>query len=292
MLNTIARSIYHHVRDTKRQLLRPWEGPALLKARYERIHGKPLSDTPKMFTELLYHRMLEWHEYVDPKYPWLTDKHTVRAYVEQCIGPEYLIDLYWHGYRPDEIPWNVLLQPCVVKPTHMSQQVLVNDGHPNRFHVEQVCKEWLKQNYYWNHREAQYYSLKPAIIIEECLRNEDHSLPLDYKIWCFHGQPAIIQVINSDRDTHSFYSPKWEQLDIAYTQKKQWQERSRPDKLDELLHVAHRLSSEFDFVRVDLYHVKNTVYFGELTFTPTAGALQFADPSWDEHLGYLWRGSC
>ena len=44
----------------------------------------------------------------------------------------------------------------------------------------------------------------------------------------------------------------------------------RPKLLEKMLEISRVLSSDFDFVRVDLYDVDGKIYFGELTFTPAA----------------------
>jgi len=41
---------------------------------------------------------------------------------------------------------------------------------------------------------------------------------------------------------------------------------------------AKKLSEDFDFVRVDFYIHNNTVYLGELTFTPGNAKMQFKNP--------------
>jgi hypothetical protein len=287
--STVAHSLYSHARQATRHLFRTQHGQIAILKRYHRVHGQPLRlDNPRTFTEKLYHRMLSWHRHMDPMIPWLTDKYSVRAYVESTIGPEYLPDVYWHGYRPEEIPFNRLKADYVIKPTHASQRVLVKRGIMHHSRIEAAAAEWLTVNYYWHAREAQYYTLKPALVIEECLTDSDGSLPLDYKVWCFNGKPEMIQVINFERDSHSFYSPAWKKLDLCYNPKKGTADRPRPDQLETMLDIAGRLSHGFGFVRVDLYNVRGKVYFGELTFTPTAGTMKFQQDEWDRALGGKW----
>jgi hypothetical protein len=44
-----------------------------------------------------------------------------------------------------------------------------------------------------------------------------------------------------------------------------------------------------DYVRVDLYSVKNKIYFGELTLTPAAGFQKLLPyPYWDYEIGKNW----
>jgi len=58
-----------------------------------------------------------------------------------------------------------------------------------------------------------------------------------------------------------------------------------PDNLTDMIKVAEELSKGFKFLRVDLYNVKDKIYFGELTFYPAAGMGAFVPEEWDEKLG-------
>ena len=51
----------------------------------------------------------------------------------------------------------------------------------------------------------------------------------------------------------------------------------RPSRLAEMIEVARALSTGFDFVRVDLYEIDERVMFGELTFTPAGGVMNYYD---------------
>ena len=52
-----------------------------------------------------------------------------------------------------------------------------------------------------------------------------------------------------------------------------------------MLEVAHELSKDFPFVRVDLYNVGGKIYVGELTFYPWSGYVQFTPENFDFELG-------
>ena len=53
--------------------------------------------------------------------------------------------------------------------------------------------------------------------------------------------------------------------------------------------MARRLSEGFRFVRVDLYEINGTVYFGEMTFTPTGGFVPFVPDEADLEIGKRFR---
>lgn len=63
---------------------------------------------------------------------------------------------------------------------------------------------------------------------------------------------------------------------------------TKPTHLEEMIAIASKLSVGFGFVRVDLYDANERVYFGELTFTPTAGYTNLRPDSWDAWLGEKW----
>ena len=42
----------------------------------------------------------------------------------------------------------------------------------------------------------------------------------------------------------------------------------KPERLEDMLEMAKKLSADFPYVRVDLYAIQDQVFFGELTFSP------------------------
>ena len=59
----------------------------------------------------------------------------------------------------------------------------------------------------------------------------------------------------------------------------------KPENLDRMLDIARILSADFPAVRVDLYNIKGEIYFGELTFYPWSGYVQFNPDEFDYDLG-------
>ena len=51
--------------------------------------------------------------------------------------------------------------------------------------------------------------------------------------------------------------------------------------------IAADLSKNFIHVRVDLYEIEGKIYFGEMTFTPLAGYINYKSPGTDEYFGSL-----
>jgi len=55
--------------------------------------------------------------------------------------------------------------------------------------------------------------------------------------------------------------------------------------MKEMVALAEILSTGFSFVRVDFYYANNTVYFGEMTFTPANGRKRLIPNEYDYILG-------
>jgi hypothetical protein len=211
--------------------------------------------------------------------------------VASKVGEEYLIKLLWHGEDPHAIPFDSLPTEYVIKSNHACRQVIVVKGDADRTAIRRRVSGWLKTNYYWVNREHQYYHIKPRVLIEDYLKSWDGGWPLDYKVWCFGGQPEFVKLANHTRKLHSFYDRDWNLLDLSYREGQSRSHVPKPMNLDEMISVASRLSAPFDFVRVDLYNIDGKIYFGELTFTPTAGGIKFRPESWDVKLGEQWKVS-
>lgn len=285
---TWAHGVFDKLRSLKRQVMRRSDGERILLQQYFRATGTPLNlSSPETFSEKLYCRMISWNRGHHPIFTQLADKYTARAYVRNKVGESHLVKLLWHGGDPRAIPFETLPAEYVIKTNHGSGQIIVVKGKANRVEIIDKLSKWLKSNYYWSGREYQYYNIKPQVMIEEYVRSQDGSGPLDYRFWCFGGTPEVIQVDNRAHDLNPFFDTQWNLLDLHYREGVSRPAMERPLNFAQMMSVASQLSEGFDFVRVDLYNVDGKIYFGEFTFTP-AGSLKFRPESWDGKLGRKW----
>lgn len=79
-------------------------------------------------------------------------------------------------------------------------------------------------------------------------------------------------------------SPQWEKLDIVKEYQSKTPAPPVPEKLEEMLEVARKLSADFDYIRVDFYLCDGEIYVGELTSFYFAGTLLITPLSYDAHL--------
>ena len=176
----------------------------------------------------------------------------------------------------------------MVKPAHLSGPVLFHTGPYKAIDRDPLYK-WLHKERYTTTREANYRYLRPKVVVEEFFSEDGVSVPKDYKLFCFHGVPKMIQVDDGrfHRHTRNFYDVRWKRLPVTYLYPA-GPEDEEPPLLEDMLSVASRLASEFSFVRVDLYASRTRVYVGELTFCPEGANAPFLPDAADIELAKLF----
>jgi hypothetical protein len=272
--------------------MRRRRGPAILRRRFLEVCGYPLDEEhPQTFTEHLYCRMIEQHTSPDPRMTALADKLLAREYVAEKVGSTHSPRLLWHGKEPTRIPFDHLPDRYVLKPNHGSGQVIRVDGEADRDEIVRVLDGWLRRSWYWASREHHYLGIQPCVLAEEWLVDDYADGPLDYRFYCFHGRPALVQVSDHSHVVHRFFDLDWRPLAITCRPERGTYPVQRPVSLEEMVDVARRLSEGFDFIRVDLFNVSGRVLVGELTFTPNAGYRPFHQLSVERELGQLWAGA-
>jgi hypothetical protein len=244
---------------------------------------------PRKFTE-----KIQWLKVYGKleRFATYADKLTVRPYVEQKIGSQYLIPLLgvWDAF--EDIPFEALPTRFVIKVTHGCgyNYVCKDKSKINYGELRALVTGWMSENFYRQEREPQYKLCVPKIICEQYLEDESGGLR-DYKFYCSNGIVKMIQV-----DTDRFVNHKSDLLDIEWNRLDYVSVTTfgssdliveRPKNLDALLSIARKLSQSFPFVRVDLYSVNNKIYFGELTFTPGSGLVDLHPASGDIEMGKL-----
>lgn len=261
-----------------------------IRCHYRFRLGKKLSlKDPKTFNE-----KLQWLKLNDrnPMYKGLVDKYEVRKYVEERVGREYLIPLVYDRAfdTPDDIDPDTLPKGFVIKCTHDSgSAVIVRDSSSADWEgIKRRLRKSMRRNYYWIGREWAYDGVKPRVIVEQLMSDDDSSDFRDYKIFCFNGEPRFIQV-DFDRHTdhkRNIYSTDWEFMGFTsmYPMAPEIQ-IPRPPHLDRMLEIARALSEGILHVRVDLYNTGSKIYFGELTFYHGSGLEKYDPEEYDRIVG-------
>lgn len=190
----------------------------------------------------------------------------------------------------EDIDFTILPNKFVIKATHMcAATIIVKDKNLANFNnIRKKCQKWLKTDYGKQTVEPHYSKIKPQLIIEELIGDNNDPL-VEYKIHCFNGTPRYLYVVsNRGNDIrYNNYYIDFKPFDNAQFNgwKKTDEILKKPTNYDLLVKYAGILSKNYVFVRVDFFYYKDKIYFNELTFTPAKGTLIFDKDSADLEIG-------
>jgi hypothetical protein len=246
-------------------------------------HRRRLSlDRPRRFTELVQHRKL--HDR-DQRLPHLIDKVAVKRFVAEVLGPDWVTPTLWSGDAlPGTPPWPY---PFVVKSRHgCNQRRFVRDHHADWPAIRRAAAGWMRTNYGRWLDEWGYRGVTRGVLVEPFV-GDGSSLPVDYKLYVFHGRVAAVQVHLDREHIHRWmlFDPGWQLLSSPTDDAVP----APPATLDRMIAGAETLARGFDFVRIDFYDADTTPRFSEMTFYPGSGLDPFDPPALDDTLGRLWR---
>lgn len=281
--------------DTKNMILAPFNllykiSPELeLKLLFRIKQGYRLNlKNPKTYNE-----KIQWIKLYDknPLMPKCVDKYTVREYVKSKGLENILNDLLWEGFEPEDIPFEELPNKFVIKVTHGSTFNIICTDKSKLDVKESILKlkKWLNEKFLPCYGEWFYGIEKPRIIIEKFIESEEGLK--DYKVFCFNGKPEYVAVY-SDRQKNNgvpcqeIYDTDWN-LIKEHTNHYELPESftGKPKYFDNLLKYAEILSKDFKHARVDFFIEKDKIYFGEITFTSSAGFGKFSSREFAEKMG-------
>lgn len=214
---------------------------------------------------------------------WATmaDKYRSRQFVADRIGEEHLIPLYGFWENPEDIDFDKLTPPYVLKTNNgCGTNFFVHDNSEvDRENIVKVLKKDLSFPYPALSGQLHYSLIKPGVVAEKLMsQGNGQSSLYDYKIHCVNGVPQRVYVF-SDRgltkeDHFKFkmmaFDTNWNPIPEAVTEEYRADPASieRPVCLEQMLDFAAKLSADEEYLRVDFYIIDNHIYFGELTCSP------------------------
>lgn len=276
-----------------------WRSYALLapmaatKSRFKNCMGYlPDLKEPKTLNEKM--QYLKLHDYwKNPVVCQCTDKYAVRDFVCAKGCSEILNELYTVYDSVDEIDWEEIPQEFVLKCNHGSGgNIICYDK--NVLDIEDAKKKlrkWMKAEFGLERVEYSYEGIKRKIICEKIIKTEDGKPPKDYKIFCSYGEPKVLFVASDRRDgtaKFDYFTPEWEWIPVKNGHPNAECTLQKPERWNDMLDYASKLSKDFPLVRVDLYHEFNQIIFGELTFLHYGGIGPFDPPEYDRKFGDLF----
>lgn len=253
-----------------------------------------------------YNEKMQWMKLYNrnPSYTNLVDKIEVKKIVDGILGPGHTFPLLGCWNKPEDIDFESLPNEFVLKCNHNSAvgmaicknkaKYLYTKAHGgdkvfiSKQQVLEGLRDGLNQDFFLRGREWPYKNVNRRILAEQFMKSDDGEPLKDYKILCFDGEPKYIWVgSNYDPMWFDLYSADWKNMHVLWGYEAGPEKLPKPEKLDELLDVARKLSKGIPHVRVDLYSIGGKIYFGEYTFFTWAGLMKIEPKEWDLKLGDL-----
>ncbi len=260
-----------------------------LKILYRLKMGEKLNlDNPKTFDE-----KLQWLKLYNrkPEYTKLVDKYEVKEYISDKIGKEYIVPTIGIYDKFDDIDFKKLPNKFVIKCTHDSGGNVICRNKDN-FDIESAkikINKCLKNNYYYSGREWPYKNVKPRILIEKYMENDNSYELNDYKLYCFNGKVGFTLVCTGrytrEHTTETFFDENWNVLPFTEGNHLKDTSTKKPKNFDKMLEFSSKLSKGIPHVRIDWYEVKGKLYFGEITFFTESGFEKFQPEEWAYKFG-------
>lgn len=213
------------------------------------------------FNDVLY-RIKATFDIIDPLRVFVTDKEFVKIYVAAVVGNDHNVPTLGMIRNRVDVQNYDFPPVCCIKPTHLSGHYIIRK-HGEPIDLSRIDR-WWDESHYINLREANYRSLKPKVIVESLL---DADSFIEYKYFCYMAVPKLIfvSVDHTIGKKRVLFDTQWNELSFSLGFPKPSQKIPKPRNLEKMLHVAHKLSSPFNFIRIDFYSNGSMCFVGEIT---------------------------
>lgn len=263
-----------------------------LKFRFLRRLGYiPDFRNPQTFNEKINWRKINQH---DDRFRRITDKYLVRVYVAEQLGEKIALELFPPllavTSSPEKLRFSALPRNLVLKCAHASGwNILIRESIPidHALAVKEL-REWLSQSYKPYTQQWSYIGLKRQIVIEEMLMHTFGDSAYDMKLHCFHGKCRMLEFHTGHFEKRRRHHLGIDFLPIPGIAAGPEPLPAKPDYFNELLAVAERLASAFDYIRVDFLTTDHDFHLNELTVYPSSGMRRYEPDGADMILGSFW----
>jgi hypothetical protein len=260
----------------------------------ELLYKSQMDQNLDLVNPTLYNEKLQWLKLYDrnPLYTDYVDKYKVRNHISNTIGENYLIPLINVYDSVNEINWDELPNKFVLKCTHGSgTNIICKDK--KKLNIEEAKKnlnKWMKTSWYWFGREWPYKGIKPKIICEKFMLDEEGDQLKDFRFFCFNGEPKFVAVdfniLEKSRTRRNLYDLDWNLLDAGISYPRNLEQKvEKPMQLSEMINLAKKISKNIPHVRVDFYSIGSDVYFGEMTFYHQVGLGRIYPREFEKKMG-------
>lgn len=223
------------------------------------------------------------------------DKINVHKYSIERLGKDICVPIIKIYDSPDDIVFSELPNQFVLKCNHgYNMNIICRDkSQLNEDECKEKLKTWLNTRYgtgTWL-QQPHYLKIEPKCFVEKYIENKGQQELIDYKFWCFNGEPRFVKVCsnrNSSDFCLNYYDMNFNFLPEICQQNVPNNPSisiKKPENFELMKEYARALSFGFPFVRVDFYEVDGVLYLGEMTFTPCGCFIKWTNPNIDRIFG-------
>jgi hypothetical protein len=157
----------------------------------------------------------------NPQFPIFSDKIAAKAEVAKLIGEQHIIETLWVGNNPEDIPFDGLKPPYVIKVNHGSGgNVFIRKVQDiKRDEIVASMRQQLGVSYGHIAREWGYLGIPHKVLVERMVEMPGCEVPEDYRFFTYHGRVHFIQV-DCDRfrgHKRNLYDREWNLLPVKRT---------------------------------------------------------------------------
>ena len=251
--------------------------------------------SPKLLSEKTQILKVLQENHVDKR---IGDKLLVKDLIKEKIGNKYIIPTQCHSDNIDNINFEELKYPLIIKSRHSSGdfKIIRNYESLNITELKKHFSPILNTNYYVRARGWQYKYALSGLIIENLLVDKNEKLPDDYKVICINGNPELIYV-SIDREginKRAIFDTKWRNIDACWTrhykncdEKKFKGDFKKPIFLKKILETAKVFAKITNLIRVDFLVSHDKIYINELTLHHGSGFDVFNPHMYEVFYGQL-----
>jgi len=203
------------------------------------------------------------------------DKDISKLLIRGIEGEDLSVPTLAVLHHPDEVDSVSFPDNCIIKPTHMSGEVVFHETGAVSAKDRAKMRGWFTQNFGILTGERHYQRLVPKIIVEPWLRLNG-AYCNDYRFYVFQGEVKVIEVklrMSETDATQVMLLPDWSRLEGTTTYGGATHalsggdlEVEKPDCLDRMVDISQNVGKYLDFVRVDFFSdAKDVFYVGEIS---------------------------
>lgn len=254
-----------------------------------KYHQKLDLDNPKTYNE-----KLQWLKLYDrkPLYTTIVDKLAVKEYVAKIIGDQYIIPtLKVFNGEVTADDFKDLPHQFVLKTNQGSSSAgVIICRDKDKFDLTKAANRMnqsMHSSVYKAMREWPYKDIVPKVFAEKYMEDESGELR-DYKFFCFDGKVKALFIGTerfSEEVKFDFFDADFNHLDLYQVHPMSGKKIEKPACFEQMKEIAEKLSAGFPHVRVDLYNINGSIYFGEITFYHHGGFAPFHPEEWNRTFG-------